>query len=488
MKARLTAGRVVAVCALLAGALAGPRPAGAQAPGDVTIDELRTQFYSIFPPVSAVRTFQTQAAPSPDPYAIVEREYLYAVVHDMSPRPTLLSLRRVRDATPPLVRTYAACVKIITPGWHGTGFLVSPAGDVVTCYHLIAAASTASVQTIDGKIHPVTGITAISATHDLALLKISGGPFPCIPTIPTVVQAPRGTPLFTIGHPKDNSWVLAPGKVIRWQEENRTPLLHFEADVNRGNSGGPVVDQNGALLAVTAYAAKLADGSHVKVGISWTAVSDLLDASGGPPMSFAEINAFHRNRRVVEFLHQVYGVGEDFMSELRGAMSRVNIESLTRAAAVSSGLYSAVWQDANRSGPPERVLLRNTQDCADTAAKLLFLRLLTERCLRMPALDKDLTASAVCFRSALDGLMDSVTALDRARGATTTDARRALDRVGQLSLEAQSSLGKALGEFREPARRYELPVSNPDGYERMEQLRLKYSARENLLPSPHVGS
>jgi hypothetical protein len=456
---------------------------------DIGIRELQQQLLGIF--TTGAVTPEVAAAPSNpnlsyNPYAIVEREYLYAFLRDIRPALTFPRIRNIRSQPPPIVRTYAACVKVITPRWHGAGFLVSPDGDVVTCYHLIAGAPTATVQTVDGRLYPIRQITAFSPAMDLAVVKIAGGPFPYVP-IDTALKPPEPeTPLFTIGHPQDHSWVLVPGAVIRWQTENNVPLLHFDANVLRGNSGGPVIDAEGRLLAVTAYAARLADGSQVKVGISWAAVRDLLGPGGyraarRQPLSFDEIAVFQRNCRAVEFLQLVYGVGEEFMSELRLAMSRVTIESLAQPPG------RGVLLVENPADRATRITLRNTRDCAEVAAKLLLLKALTDRCIGTATLEPDVAASVDHFQTALDGFIDGVCLLDRARGATTRDANATLKQLQRVCFDAQRRLSTALGTFHDSALRYDLPQIDPGAFERMDVMRRRYTIPDELLTPPQTG-
>ena len=53
----------------------------------------------------------------------------------------------------------------------GSGFLVSADGYIVTNFHVIAKAWSATVVTADKKTHPVLGYAAVQPEHDLAVLR-----------------------------------------------------------------------------------------------------------------------------------------------------------------------------------------------------------------------------------------------------------------------------------------------------------------------------
>src|SRR2546427_3021673 len=64
------------------------------------------------------------------------------------------------------------------PVLEGSGFLVSPDGQIVTNHHVIASASSATVKLNNGAFFPVEGIIADDPEHDLALIKVPGKNLP----------------------------------------------------------------------------------------------------------------------------------------------------------------------------------------------------------------------------------------------------------------------------------------------------------------------
>src|SRR5271166_750102 len=60
----------------------------------------------------------------------------------------------------------------------GSGFLVSADGEIVTNYHVIKDAHSATVKLSNGAFFPVKGVLASDADKDLAIIKVDGKHLP----------------------------------------------------------------------------------------------------------------------------------------------------------------------------------------------------------------------------------------------------------------------------------------------------------------------
>lgn len=428
----------MAVCVLLCACIAARA-------ADPTILDLQRELKSLFPPMSPA----VHAAPFPEvqadnPYAIVEHEFLLARAPDLDSPSVRLSLRQLRRSTPAIRTAHAACVKIITPYWHGAGVLVSPDGDVLTSHHLVAGVPCASVQTLDGRIHTVTNITAASVIHDLALLRIDGGPYPCL-SVDTSPDPPRGSILHIVGHPGNTPWKLTRGAVVRRMADRGTQVLHFDADVARGNSGGPIVDEAGRLLAITACSAELADGSTVKIGIAAPAIRSFL-AEPRVTRDFAALARFERNRRMTEFLGQLYVMMDAWIAEWLASMSQVTLE---RTEALQG----------HASAPGTR--FTNTRKAAEVSARLLLLKALMVRCALLQDIDAPLASSIADGSAVLDTLMDSAMLLGGRTGASTREAADIIARLRHCRQEAEQRFDKALSGVQRASTQFNLDITDP---------------------------
>jgi S1-C subfamily serine protease len=433
---------------------------------DPSILDLQRDLTTLFPP-SPVATHTPSRSPPDSPHTIIEREFLLTRTPDIERPSTKLSLRQIRSAPAAIKNAHAACVRIITPYWQGAGVLISPSGDILTSHHLIAGVPCVSVQTIDGHIYTVTNITAASATHDLALINITGGPFPFL-SAKTNPDPSRGTALHIVGHPGNNPWKLANGSVIRRTFDRGTEILHFDADVARGNSGGPIVDDAGRLLAITACSATLADGSTVKVGIAAPAIRAFL-AEPRLPRDFADISRIERNRRMAEFLGQLYVMMDAWIADWLASMSQVTLER-------ADGLPE--------TAPLAKARFANARQAYEKSAKLLLLKTLMLRCTLVQDLDSPLIASIAGSTATLDAIMDGSLLLGSGAGATPQEAAAIIARLNRCKLDAEKHFGEALATVQTVSTRLELNITDPQHIKQLADIGARYNSPAGCRVKP----
>ena len=432
---------------------------------DPTVEDLRAELRSLFPAPPASPSPSAFAAPV-NPYTIVRRDYLYANPFEFTLPSTRVSLNRVRQYPPALLQAHATCVKVITPYWHGAGVIVSASGDILTSYHLMAGAITASVQTLEGRLYPVGSVLAYSAEDDLALVHVEDGPFPALPILDGVPPA-LDAPLFIVGHPTEQSWKLTEGRAIRQCEDGGTRVLHFASDIGHGNSGGPVVDAAGRLCAVTACAAELADGSKVKVGTAAVAIREFLAKRPGTPLNLPDLAEIERNRQAAEFLKLIYGFTDTLMADWQVAIAQADVESVPDVT-IELATVRRPTRTATNS-----VVFSRTQRCCDTALQLLMLQALIRRCSAAPGLSPELRQSMTHYSAMIDGLIDAATLLSR-KTSTPEEARRKLRLAADRQTQAGQQFGAAAAILQEAGKGYGLGVKAPSGYAGLDQIRLKY--------------
>lgn len=99
------------------------------------------------------------------------------------------------------------------PRGTGSGFIWDDAGHVVTNFHVIQGASSATVKLADGRDYQAALVGA-SPEHDIAVLKIGVG-FKRPPAVPVGTSADLkvGQKVFAIGNPFGLDWTLTTGIV-----------------------------------------------------------------------------------------------------------------------------------------------------------------------------------------------------------------------------------------------------------------------------------
>ncbi len=144
------------------------------------------------------------------------------------------------------------------PRGTGSGFIWDDAGHVVTNFHVIQGASSATVKLADGRDYQAVLVGA-SPAHDIAVLKIGVG-FNRPPAVPVGTSADLkvGQKVFAIGNPFGLDWTLTTGIVsaldrsLPGEDGGQTieHLIQTDAAINPGNSGGPLLDSAGRLIGI----------------------------------------------------------------------------------------------------------------------------------------------------------------------------------------------------------------------------------------------
>jgi serine protease Do len=135
----------------------------------------------------------------------------------------------------------------------GSGFIIRIDGLIVTNRHVIAGARTVKVKLADGRELPAQVIGADSAT-DIALLKVTAGPLPAL-QLGSSANISVGEAVIAIGNPFGLGQSVTAGIVsARGRTLEADPYIDFlqtDAAINSGNSGGPLLSTDGAVVGVT---------------------------------------------------------------------------------------------------------------------------------------------------------------------------------------------------------------------------------------------
>jgi len=161
----------------------------------------------------------------------------------------------------------------------GSGWVVRP-GLIVTNAHVVAGEHDTHVVTHEGTLpaHPVY----VSAAHDVALLRVPG-----LREQPLAMRsdAPRGAGVALVGYPGGGPLTAAPGRVgspvlvvtrnAYDQGVVQRTVVPLRGSVRHGDSGGPVIDRHGRVVAMMFAAAETGGGGY---GVT---VNDIEQALGG---------------------------------------------------------------------------------------------------------------------------------------------------------------------------------------------------------------
>ncbi len=138
----------------------------------------------------------------------------------------------------------------------GTGFFISPDGQVLTAYHVVSSGQLFQIRTLSGRTYRAR-LTAYDAQADVALLTVQGrGPFP---VLNLATRPPRvGETVLAIGNSGGDFLQPRRGQLLSLSAQaGRADFpqgtLEMTAPLAPGDSGGPVIDGNGQAIGVVSY-------------------------------------------------------------------------------------------------------------------------------------------------------------------------------------------------------------------------------------------
>jgi len=140
----------------------------------------------------------------------------------------------------------------------GTGVVIVDSGIILTNLHVVAGADRVEVRFHDGFESEAT-VIGVRPEHDLAVLKAAKIPddLPAATLRSTADLAP-GDDVIAVGYPFGIGPSVSAGVVSGLTREYRSPkgervltnLIQFDAAVNPGNSGGPLVTADGEVVGI----------------------------------------------------------------------------------------------------------------------------------------------------------------------------------------------------------------------------------------------
>jgi S1-C subfamily serine protease len=169
----------------------------------------------------------------------------------------------------------------------GSGVIVNAGGAVLTALHVVDGATRIQVGYADGSTSGAR-IAASQPANDIAVLAVDRLPEVVVPAV-LAGAPPVGDTVFAVGNPLGLERSLSAGVVSatdRGVGTERGPalqgLIQFDAAVNPGNSGGPLLNRAGQVVGIVTGLANPARQSFF-VGIGFAVpIGTAAGGAGGP--------------------------------------------------------------------------------------------------------------------------------------------------------------------------------------------------------------
>lgn len=208
----------------------------------------------------ALMTLLAYDASQPPPQLLTQRDIDAAVGRALEaippqPDPAVVAYQTISPST---VR-----VEVSLPtspatgrGGVGSGVVIDDRGTILTSLHVVREATAIRVTFADGSTSDAS-ILARQPENDLAIIRPETIPDDLVPAT-LAGGANVGDQVFAVGNPFGIHNSLTAGVVSGTGRQYRSPstgevlnnLIQFDAAVNPGNSGGPLVNRNGEVIGI----------------------------------------------------------------------------------------------------------------------------------------------------------------------------------------------------------------------------------------------
>lgn len=173
------------------------------------------------------------------------------------------------------IQQYKKSVVVIKSGdSKGTGFNISPSGVIVTNEHVISNARSHSVSFSNGKTFNAKVIASDAAIDTAVLQVVSSDPLD-LPALPLAADAQMesklGAHIYVIGNPLFFRFIANEGAVTGYTglQDWTQPVMMIDAPIYKGNSGSPVINEEGQVIGVVFATSKIKiNGKSNNVGLA----------------------------------------------------------------------------------------------------------------------------------------------------------------------------------------------------------------------------
>jgi len=186
-------------------------------------------------------------------------------------------VKRKQTAWNPLFDSYLSTYKVDNLG---SGVIISPDGYVITNFHVVENATDITVTLVGGKRYE-GNIVGIDYLTDLALIKIEGSDL-SYATLGESEELIVGESVFALGNPLglfsvSNQPTATLGIIsgvdidfgLKDQGYVYQDMIQTDAAINRGNSGGPLVNLFGQVIGINTFIMTGSDYASGSIGIGF---------------------------------------------------------------------------------------------------------------------------------------------------------------------------------------------------------------------------
>lgn len=155
-----------------------------------------------------------------------------------------------------------------------TGVVIDKVGHILTNYHCIHNQKSILLYYYNENDYDEYNVKVVGKDPlaDLALLEVINfkGKLPYLNIAKNTQNLKDGTEVFALGHPMGMAWSVTKGIISNNKRYARHPYIHAiqtDASINKGNSGGPLMNMQGEVVGINALMISKV-GQDAGVGLS----------------------------------------------------------------------------------------------------------------------------------------------------------------------------------------------------------------------------
>lgn len=168
---------------------------------------------------------------------------------------------------------------------HGSGFVTSSNGTIVTAAHVIAGATSAIARFQNGVELDVEGVIDVDWSKDFAIVRVAGFDLPTV-GLGNADDLSVGQRVIVIGAPIDPTLAgtVSDGLVAAIRMMEGTRHIQISAPASPGNSGGPVMTEQGQVIGVLVSGMSGAEAQNLNFALSINYVRGQLALAAARPL------------------------------------------------------------------------------------------------------------------------------------------------------------------------------------------------------------
>lgn len=178
----------------------------------------------------------------------------------------------------------------------GSGFIVTPAGAIVSSLHVVRGASVVRVKLPNGDAYQTSDLVDVDEAKDIVILKIKGYRLPTV-RLGDSDSKEAGESVVVISSPEGLTNSVSTGIVggVRRLETHR--VFQITAPISQGSSGGALFDSTGAVIGIVTYVLK--SGQNINFAIPINYARGMI--ADHPTRTLAQLQPLERESRPAPF-------------------------------------------------------------------------------------------------------------------------------------------------------------------------------------------